>query len=117
VHCGEPWQQPRALPAGFAASGAVLCAPSVNLVNGSGRAGFTERVADRGLATLVAVLQRPSAQLAPGLICAAQLVAVPVLFLIGRDGQIVRPVIPTDECGQPQPEVLDALQHVPWLTL
>jgi hypothetical protein len=35
------------------------------------------------------------------------------LFLIGRDGQIVRPVTPTDGCGLPQPELLAALQLVP----
>jgi len=32
------------------------------------------------------------------------------LFLIGRDGQIVRPVTPTDGCGLPQPQLLAALQ-------
>jgi hypothetical protein len=32
------------------------------------------------------------------------------LFLIGRDGQIVRSVTPTDGCGLPQPQVLAALQ-------
>jgi hypothetical protein len=88
----------------------------VNLVNGSGHAGFTERVANRGLAALVAALRRPSAPPSPGLICAAQLVAGPVLFLIDRDGHIVRPVIPTDECGLPQSAVLGTLQHLPWLT-
>ena len=32
------------------------------------------------------------------------------LFLIGRDGQIVRPVTPTDGCGLPPPQLLAAPQ-------
>jgi hypothetical protein len=50
------------------------------------------------------------------MICPAQLVIVPLLFLIDGQGHIVRPVIPTDGCGQPQQQVLDALQDIPWVT-
>jgi hypothetical protein len=33
------------------------------------------------------------------------------------DGLLIRPVIPADVCGRLQPQVLDALQHVPWVTV
>jgi hypothetical protein len=116
VHCAAPWQRPSALPARFVAAGAVLCTPTLALANRSGQAGFTEQVADRGLAPLVAALLLPSSRLPPGVVCASDLVAVPVLFLIDRSGQIVRPVIPADGCGQPLSQVLNALHHVPWVT-
>jgi hypothetical protein len=45
-----------------------------------------------------------------------QLVIVPLLLLIDQQRHIVRPVIPSDGCGQPQQQVLDALQHIPWVT-
>jgi hypothetical protein len=44
-----------------------------------------------------------------GVTCPTPLVIL-TLFLIGRDGQIVRPVTPTDGCGLPQPQLLAALQ-------
>lgn len=116
VHCGSAGPRPGRLPAGFTAVAAVLCTPVVRLVDGRGQFGVAERAADRGLAPLVAALQRPSAQASPGLICAAQLVAVPTVFLIDRAGRIVRPVLPAGQCGQPQQAVLYALAHVPWIT-
>jgi hypothetical protein len=117
VHCGDQRQQASApLPADFVADAAVLCDPAVvDVTHGGGHASSIKRVADRGLAPLAAALRQPSARPSSGTICAAQLVIVPLLFLIDGDGQIVRPVIPTDACGQPQQQVLDALQHVPWV--
>jgi hypothetical protein len=117
VRCGQWWQQARIpLPAGFAAEAAVLCDPAVHLADGQGRAVDIERVADRGLAPLVAALRRPSERPEPGMICPAQLVVVPLLLLIDQEGQIIRPVIPADGCGQPQQQVLNALQRIPWVT-
>jgi hypothetical protein len=116
VHCGSQWRQAsEPLPATFLAHSAVLCGLTIVLVHGSGPVVSTEWVADHGLAPLVAALRRPSARPSPGTICPAQLVAVPQLFLINTAGQVIRPVIPTGACGQPQPQVLDALQHVPWV--
>jgi hypothetical protein len=37
-----------------------------------------------------------------------------LLFLISPAGQIIRPVIPSDGCGRPQQQVLDAVQRLPW---
>jgi hypothetical protein len=117
VHCGNTRQQPTApLPAGFAADAAVLCAPAVRQVGGRGHVGYVKQVADRGLAPLVAALRRPSGQPTPGMICPTQLIVVPPLFLINRDGQIIRPMIPSNACHQPQLQVLNALRHVPWVT-
>jgi hypothetical protein len=49
-------------------------------------------------------------------ICPVQLIAIGTLFLIDRDGHIIRPVIPAGECGQPQSGFLNALRHLPWVT-
>src|SRR5215471_240833 len=83
VHCGKPWHQPGVrLPAGFVAEAAVECVPALaSLLHGHGHSGFTERVADRGLAPLVAALRRPSVPPTPGLFCPYPPPA-PVLFLI-----------------------------------
>jgi hypothetical protein len=117
VHCGKPWHYPSArLPTGFVAEAAVLCVPAIRPVPRHGHVVFTERVADRGLAPLVAALRRPSAEPTPGVMCPLPLPA-PVVFLIDRDGQITRPKIPTEGCGSPLQPVLAALQHMPWVTV
>ena len=116
VNCAQPPPQPTALPAGFAASAAVLCLPALSLAGGHGHGGVAKRIADRGLAPLIAALRRPSARPSPGVICPVQLIAIGTLFLIDRDGHIIRPVIPAGECGQPQAGFLDALRHLPWVT-
>jgi hypothetical protein len=117
VHCSSQWRQAsEPLPASFMANSAVLCGLTVEPAHGSGPVVFTEWVADHGLAPLVAALRRPSARPSPGTICPAQLVVVPPLFLIKADGLVIRPAIPTDACGRPQPQFLAALQHVPWVT-
>ena len=118
VHCGQPWQYPSVrLPAGFVAGAAVICAPALRPLPRHGHVVFTERVADHGLAPLVAALRRPSQQPTPGTICLTWLVVVPLLLLIDQEGHIVRPVIPHDGCEQPQQQVLAALQHVPWVSM
>jgi hypothetical protein len=119
VRCGRTWQQPGArLPAGFVAEAAVLCATAVRLVRGREHVVFSGRAADRGLGPLGAALRLPSARPTPGGVvsCPAQLVTL-VVFLIDRDGQIIRPVIPTDGCELVLRQVLAALQHVPWVTV
>jgi hypothetical protein len=117
VRCGQHRQQASLpLPAGFVTDAAVLCDLTMHLVDGQGHVVDVVRVADRGLAPLVAALRQPSERPTPGMICPAQLVIVPLLFLIDGQGHIVRPVIPTDGCGQPQQRVLDALQDMPWVT-
>lgn len=119
VQCGKPGRQPRARPPeGFVAAAAVECVPAVVAVaHRHDRPVFTEWVADHGLAPLVAALRRPSGQHTPGLMCPLPLITVPVLFLIGRAGQIIRPMIPTGGCQIPLPQVLTALQSVPWVTV
>jgi hypothetical protein len=49
--------------------------------------------------------------------CSAALARKPADHRAAPDGIQIRPVIPTDVCGRPQPQVLDALQHVPWVTV
>jgi hypothetical protein len=118
VHCSSQWRQAsEPLPAAFRASSAVLCDLTIKLAHGRGPAVFTESVADHGLAPLVAALRQPSARPSAGTVCPSQLVVVAPLFLINAHGLLIRPVIPTDACGAPQQQVLDALQHVPWVTV
>jgi hypothetical protein len=117
VHCNSQWRQAsEPLPATFLAKSAVLCSLNIEPTHGSGLVAFTEQVADHGLAPLVAALRQRPGPPSPGIACAAQATVVAPLFLINADGQVIRPVIPTDACGQPEPQVLDALQHVPWVT-
>lgn len=117
VHCGRHRQQASIpLPAGFVADAAVRCDLTVRLLHGRGRVVYHEQVADRGLAPLVAALRRPSERPAPDVACPVQAIIMPLLFLIDRDGRIIRPVIPRDVCWQPQQQALDALQRVPWVT-
>jgi hypothetical protein len=117
VQCGKPWQQPRARPpAGFVAAAAVECVPAPrSLAHRHGRPVFTKRVADHGLAPLVAALRSPPGQHTPGIMCPLP-TPMPVLFLFGRDGQIIRPVIP-DGCQIPLQQFLAALHSVPWVTV
>lgn len=118
VQCGKPGRQPRTrLPAGFVAASAVECVPALpSLAHQHGRPIFTKRVADHGLAPLVAALRRPPGQPTPGVICPVP-PPTPVLFLIGRDGQIIRPMIPATGCQSPLQQALTALQRVPWVTV
>jgi hypothetical protein len=118
VQCGKPWAQPRALvPAGFVAAAAVECVPALrNLAHRHGRPVFTKRVADHGLAPLVTALRPPPGQPTPGIMCPLP-TPMPVLFLFGRDGQIIRPVIPVDGCQIPLHQVPAALHSVPWVTV
>jgi hypothetical protein len=115
VHCGTN-QRAIPLPTAFVAAAAVLCPLTIRRLNGPARIVSPKQVADHGLAPLVAALRRPPEHLPPGTACAAQAVAVPLLFLISPAGHIVRPVIPSDACGRPQQQVLDALQRLPWVT-
>ena len=115
VQCGT---NQRAIPlrARFMAAAAVLCPLTMRRLHGPARVVSRRRVADHGLAPLVAALRRPPEHLPPGTACAAQAVAVPLLFLISLAGHIIRPVIPSDGCGRPQQQILDALQRLPWVT-
>jgi len=95
-----------------------LCATVVRLVRGREHVVFSERAADRGLGPFGAALRLPSARPTPGVVvsCPVQLVTL-VVFLIDRDGQIIRPVIPTGGCELALRQVLAALGHVPWVTV
>jgi hypothetical protein len=99
------------------AAATVLCLLTVRRLHGRAHVVYREQVADHGLAPLAAALRRPSEQPTPGTVCATQIVAVPLLFLISPAGQIIRPTIPANACGQPQQQALNALQHLPWVIM
>jgi hypothetical protein len=105
------------LPGGFVAAAAVRCPLILRRVHGRAHVVFGKQVADHGLAPLLAALRRRPEHLPADTACAVQLIAIPELFLISPAGQIIRPGLPSDGCGLPQPQVLDAMRHLPWTTL
>lgn len=118
VRCGPDRQQASVpLPAGFVPAAAVLCPLVVRLVHEPGHVRYPKQEASRGLAPLLAALRLRSPPPTPGTVCAVQAVPTTWLFLISRDGQVIRPEIPDGACGQPLPQFLHALQHLPWVTV
>lgn len=106
------------VPARFVAVAAIRCIRSDQVVPGRGLWEFELwQVAEPGLARLTAALRRPSATPPPGLACAAYLISVPPFVLLGSDGRMIYPHLPTDECGHPQQQVLAALQALHWVTV
>jgi hypothetical protein len=106
------------VPARFVAVAAIQCIPSDQVVPGRGLWQFELRqVADHGLARLTAALRRPSATPPRSLLCAAYGMSVPLFALLGSDGRMIYPHVPTDECGHPQEQVLAALGALHWVTV
>ena len=75
------------------------------------------QVAEHGLTRLAEVLRRPSATPPPGLACAEPGISVPPFMLLGGNGQMIYPKLPTEECGNPQRQVLYAVQALHWMTV
>jgi hypothetical protein len=120
VHCLPPGPPPVGvpLPADFAVAAAIRCVETERVVPGRGVWQFKlKQVADHGLARLAAALRRPSILPPPNLMCAAVGVVVTPLVLLGRDGRLVYPRLPTGECGNPLPQVLLAIQDLHWVTV
>lgn len=120
VRCRVPERQAVGVPvsARFVAVAAIRCIGSEQVVPGGGLWQFELwQVAEHGLARLTAALRRPSATPPPGVICAAYLVSVPLFVLLGSDGRLIYPRLPTDECGHPQRQVLAAVQALHWMTV
>ena len=120
VHCRTTERQAVGVPvpARFVAVAAIRCIGSEQVVPGRGLWQFDLwQVAEHGLARLTAALRRPSATPPPGVLCAAYLVSVPLFVLLGSDGRMIYPHLPTDECGHPRQEVLAAVQALHWVTV
>jgi len=118
VHCLPPGPPPVPLPADFVVAAAIRCIETQRVVPGRGVWQFELRqVADHGLARLAAALRLPSIPPPPNQMCAAVLGVVIPFVLLGRDGRLVYPRLPTGECGNPLPQVSLALQDLHWVTV
>lgn len=120
VHCLPPGPSPVSvpLPAHFVVAAAIRCVETERVVPGRGVWQFELRqVADHGLARLAAALRRPSIPPPPNQMCLAVLGVVIPFVLLGRDGRLVYPRLPTGECGNPLPQVLLAMQDLHWVTV
>lgn len=120
VHCLRPGAPPGGvpLPPGFKVIAAMRCIQADRVVPGRGLWEFELRqVADHGLARLAAALRRPSVPPPPNLACAVPGVSVPPFMLLGRDGRMIYPKLPTEECGNPQRQVLTAVRELHWVTV
>lgn len=96
-----------ALPADFNAVRAVQCSDEmVKRSDGGTDEVLVERSAT-DIGALVGAYRLPSRPTGSGA-CRAMLVIPPDIALIDAAGQWVRPKAPTNECGQPRQEVIDA---------
>jgi hypothetical protein len=106
------------VPARFVVVAAIQCIQSDQVVPGRGLWQFELwQVAEHGLAQLTAALRRPSATLPPVLACAEPGISVPLFVLLGSDGRMLYPKLPTEECGNPQRQVVAAVRALHWVTV
>lgn len=106
---------PTSLPKGLHLTAVFECDSGSETVSGRGRwLVQSEREATHDLGVLLAALRRPSQVARGNLVCPAVAISVPSFVVVGGGGQVLRPRIPTDACGQPQEQALDALASLPW---
>lgn len=120
VACLGPGRQPVGvpLPARFVVTAALRCIESDQMVPGHGLWQFELRQVTRhGLARLATALRRPSVRPPSGLACAVPGFFVPPFVLLGANGQMIYPKLPTGECGNPLPQVLAAVRALRWVTV
>jgi hypothetical protein len=120
VPCLDPGRQPVGgpVPAGFVAVAAIRCIQTDQEVPSHGLWQFDLwQVAHHGLAQLVTALRRPSVRPPSGLACAEPGFSVPPFVLLGSDRHMIYPKLPTEECGNPQPQVLAAVRALGWVTV
>jgi hypothetical protein len=107
------------VPAGFAAVAVVDCVhvPAAGPSTGLGTEEKRE-VAVSGLAALLTALRLPSApRRSPLPACLVTGAGIPQLTLIGRNGQVIHPTVPTSACGLPIEQVLASLTALHWISL
>ncbi len=99
------------VPEGFLPVGVVVCEPGGTLHDSSGTwSALTASRREGDLEPLVAALRRPSEP--RGGTCSSTTVVPPALWLVDALGRAIRPVWPTDRCGEPQQAVADALREL-----
>ncbi len=120
--CGQPFRsglQARRLPRTFKVAAVYECESEPQTIPGRGQwQVLVERRATTALGRFDAALRRPEAPPAgPDVACAAVAVTLPRLILVNSAGGLLEPAIPTDECGQPQAQTQQSLNHLPWRTV
>jgi hypothetical protein len=120
VNCLNPERQPAGMPvpARFVVVAAIRCIQADQVVPGDGLWQFELwQVAEHGLNSLTAALKRPPVLKPANLPCAEPGISVPAFVLLGSDGRMIYPKLPTDECGNPQPQVVAAVRALHWVTV
>jgi hypothetical protein len=106
------------LPASFVPVEVLRCVPTTTAIPGKGLyySATLER-ATSGISTLVAALRRPPVRQPAGTMCPMLVMLPPQIVLIAKDGSTLSPTFPVAGCGQLQPAVISALNHMPWQTV
>ncbi len=105
------------IAATFRAASAFECQQEDHLIPGRGQWEVEiERKATQGLKPLVAALRRPD-QGPPPTVCTAVGSVTPQIALQDGGGKLVRPIIPSEQCDQPQTQTLDTIQDLEWTTI
>jgi hypothetical protein len=100
--------EPGRVPDDFVPVSVVVCTPDGSLKDASGTwLALTASHREGDLEPLVAALKKPSAP--RGGTCSTGQTEAPALWLVDALGRALRPTWPTDRCGQPSPEVTEAL--------
>jgi hypothetical protein len=108
------------LPADFGTVEVVRCRSEVRTVPGDGE--WNVDVAERattGYSAFLGLLRESDESTPTGapVACTADMLLVPDFGLVGKDGTVIRPKLPLTFCGKPRPEVLTALNDLPWSTV
>jgi hypothetical protein len=106
------------LPATFTPVAVVRCYSKARGVDGHGLWRFNvKQQANRRLGAFVGALRRPSVQTPPGTACLLIRYAAPAFAVVDRQGRVLRPTLPSTECGKPFLAAITDLEHLPWVTV
>jgi hypothetical protein len=103
------------LPPAFTPVTVLRCVSGEKQVAGRGLvfAATLER-ADGNLSTLTSALRLPSQGKQPGMMCPLIAMIPPQVVLVAKDGTMLRPKFPVTSCDMIMPQVLRALNALPW---
>lgn len=106
------------LPTGFEPVAVYQCTQDDETLAGQGQwLVDVEKRATRDLGPLVAALRQPDQPPPKDGICPADVEFLAPIVLQNQAGTLVRPAIPTGDCGQPQAGVVQAVDNLPWVTI
>jgi hypothetical protein len=103
------------MPVSFAPVAAERCVNGAQTIPGKGLwQTATLQRADSGLDALVSALHRPPGTHQPGTACPMLAIIPPQILLISATGQELIARLPVTGCGLIQPQVIAALNGLPW---